>query len=154
MLRSFRVLLALFVSLCTVSVALAGDKEDVIARADATIAAWNGTDAEAIRQHYAVDFTRFATNGDLLSQGGWSWDELAQQFQNGLKVTVSPTTHREVKVYGNTAVSTSYITVSVTQPDGDTQITTRRLTSVFTKQDGTWKAVHEHASRLTPTQSE
>jgi ketosteroid isomerase-like protein len=124
----------------------------VIAIDEARRAAWNRSDAEAIRQHYAVDFTRYPASGDLLSQGGWSWDELAQQFQNGL--TVSPSTHREVEVFGNTAVSTSYITVSVSFPDIDTQITTRRLTSVFAKQDGTWKAVHEHASRLTPTQSE
>jgi ketosteroid isomerase-like protein len=153
MLQSFRLLVVLIVSFSTASVAIAGDKEDVIARSDALLAAWNGTDAETIRQHYTDDFARFAASGDLLSQGGWDWDELAQQFESGLKVTISPSAHQEVKVYGNTAVSTSYITVSVSQPDADTETTTRRLTLVYAKQGSTWKAVHEHASLLTPTQS-
>jgi len=131
--------------------AQAGDKEDIIAATDGVIAAWHASDVDAIQKHYASDFTQYGVDGNLL-RGGWDWVGLGQWFESGGKVTTSPLRHPEVKVYGNTAVLTTYGTITVTQPDGTATTTTHRNTIVWVKQSGQWKAVHSHASLLTPQQ--
>ena len=142
----FLTVLALALSTC---LAHAGDKEDVMAATDSVIAAWNAGDVDAIQKYYASDYTQYSDDGNLL-KGAWGWVGLGQFFESGGKVTISPSRHREVKVYGNAAVLTNYATLTVTQPDGTATTTTHRNTIVWVKQSGQWKAVHSHASLLTP----
>ena len=137
----------------TTGVAQADDKEDVIAAVDAIIAAWNAGEVDAIQKHYTPDYTRYNQGGDLLS-GAWDWADLKESFESGLKVALSGPRHTEVRVYGNTAVYTGYVRLTLTLPDGAPRTTTRRSTSVLVKQSGQWKSVHLHASLLTPRQSE
>jgi uncharacterized protein (TIGR02246 family) len=130
--------------------AQAGDKEDIMAARDGAIAAWNAGDVEAIQKYYAPELTRFSEDGNLLS-GAWPWAALKQQFfESGGKVLISPPRHAEVKVYGNTAIMTSYSELTVTEPDGTSETTTRRNTLVWVKQSGKWKVVHLHSSPLMP----
>ena len=134
-------------------VAQADDKEDVLAARAAAIAAWNAGDVDAIQKHYAPDFTRYGDRGNLLS-GAWGWAGLKTWFESGGKVTVSQVRHTDVQVYGNTAIVTGYSRLNITRPDGTSRSNTGRNTGVWVKQNGQWKAVHQHASLLTPTQSE
>ena len=129
--------------------AQAGDKEDVMAATDGVIAAWNAGDVDAIQKYYAPDFTQYDNGGNLLI-GSWDWAELKQWFESGGKVAISPSRHREVQVYNNTAVMTDYPTITLTQSDGTAKTTTRRHTGVWVKQSGKWIAVHNHASLLMP----
>ncbi len=144
--------LAVMIMAFTVMDATAGDKEDVIAARSAAIEAWNGTDVDKIRAHYADGFTLFQRDGSLLVPGGWNWETVREMYADGLKVTVGPVRHLDVKIYGNTALITGYGTVNVTLPGSEPTITTDRATSVWVKRDGVWKAVHQHASLLTPPQ--
>ena len=50
--------------------------------------------------------------------------------------------HIQVRVYGNTALSTSYVVGSSTSPDGTTSRVNMRRTTVLIKEDGQWKEVH------------
>ena len=134
-------------------VAQADDKEDVIAARDAVIAAWNAGDVDAIQKHYAPGYTRYGQGGNLL-RGAWGWAGMKTWFESGGKVAISQVRHRDVQVYGNTAIVTGYYRLNVTRPDGTSRTNTRRTTGVWVKQNGQWKAVHSHFSLLTPTQSE
>ena len=133
-------------------VAQADDKEDVLAAVDALIAAWHAGDVDAAQKHYAPDFNRYGSSGNLLS--GWDWAGMKEWFESGVKVAISPLRHSEVRVYGNTAILTYYGAVTITQPDDTSRTTTRRVTGIWVKQGGQWKKVHHHASRLTPRQPE
>lgn len=134
-----------------VSMASAGDKEDVLTTHDALLAAWNSGDVEQIKPYYLPELTRFGGNG-LLAQM-WDWDRLKERFQAGMKFSIQPR-HRQVAVYGNTAIITGYLIVNTTQPDGKIQNATHQYTAVFVKQDGKWKEAHLHQSPLVPQQPE
>ena len=136
----------------TTGVAQADDKEDVIAAVDAVIAAWNAGDVDAVQKHYAPDLTFFSSAGNLLED--WNYADVKEWFESGVKVAISPPRHREVKVYGNTAIYTCYLTITITPPDDASSTTTRRLTTVWVKGGNQWKEVHRHGSLLTPPQAE
>ena len=146
----------LFISVMAIvlstGVAQADDKKDVIAAVDAALAAWNAGDVDAVQKHYAPDFTRYNPEGDLLSAWDWAW--IKEFFESGGKVVLSPPRHIEVKVYGNTAIYTCYLTVTLTPPDEASRTTTQRLTTVWVKGGKQWQEVHQHASLLTPRQPE
>ena len=58
--------------------------------------------------------------------------------------------HMEVRVYGNAALVTGYMTGSMTAPDGTvTQLRLQR-TGMMVKQGGQWREAHRHASPLFP----
>ena len=144
--------LALLVTISMTSISFAGDKEDVAAASDALSTAWSGTDVDVIARHYAPGYTRYSPDGGLLIPGGWQWEGLAAWFESGGKVLVAPARHRDIAMFGSTAIVTQYGTVTVTQPDGTAVTRTARNTGVWVKQGNTWKAAHGHASRLTPLQ--
>ena len=133
-------------------VAQADDKEDVIATVDAVIAAWNAGDVDAIQKHYAPDLKVFGGAGNVLHV--WDYAGVKELFESGGKIAISPPRHREVRVYGNTAIYTCYLTIKFTPPDGASKTTTSRLTTVWVKGGDQWKEVHRHASLLTPQQSQ
>ena len=56
--------------------------------------------------------------------------------------------HIEVKVYGNAAVLTGYLTGTNTAPDGTVNQLRQQRTGVWIKQGGQWKVVHRHGSPL------
>ncbi len=54
--------------------------------------------------------------------------------------------HVQVRIYGDAAVVTGYITGTTTNPDGSVVQTMDRRTAVLIRQGGEWKEVHSHAS--------
>ncbi len=54
--------------------------------------------------------------------------------------------HVEVKVFGDTAITTGYVVGSSTSPDGTTRRVMMRRTGVVIKRNGQWKELHNHLS--------
>ena len=139
----------LVVGMFLTTVAMADDVEDVKAAAESYFAALRAGDAGALMQLHATTGTDFGANGGLLEIFD-SREERRNSFQAtvdaGVKLNVRGR-HIEARVYGNsTAVATSYGVGTVTQPNGTTNQTNQRITTVLIKQGGQWKVVHRHLS--------
>jgi len=132
----------------TTAVVMADDVEDVKAAEDNYYAAMNSGDARAWAQsRLSEESTRFGPGGALLEVFG-SLEEQEQnrkaEFDAGLKYNLRAR-HRDIRVYGNTAVVTLY---GVGTVGNNTQVN-NRITRVWGKQGGQWKMVHAHLSPLT-----
>ncbi len=128
--------------------ALADDVDDVKAAMQRYYAALTAGDAGALIQLHVAGNTSFSPDGGLLER----FDSLEEQRKNqqagvdaGFKLNIQPR-HVEVSLYGNTAVSTRYGVGSLTLPDGTTEQLNNRITTVWVKQGGGWKVVHQHLS--------
>jgi ketosteroid isomerase-like protein len=60
----------------------------------------------------------------------------------------------DIKVYGNTAITTGYVTGSITHPNGSAQLGSWRTSLVWVKTDGKWKVANDHTSELFPEQTD
>jgi len=137
------------VGMFATTVAMADDVDDVKASEMEHFAARGGGDAGTVVQHHLPGHTSFVS-GELLSRSDSLEDErnnLQAQFDAGFKTDAQPR-HFEVKVYGNTAVTTCYMVGTQTLPDGTTHQVNSQRTAVLIKQGGQWKEVHVHVSPL------
>ncbi len=130
------------------TVAIADDVDDVKAAIQRYYVALNSGDSNAWIQLHAAGNTSFGPGGGLLERS----DSLEEQRKNqqaafdaGLNYNIGPR-HVEVSLYGNTAVSTRYGVGPIAFPDGTTTQTNNRITTVWVKQGGQWKVVHQHIS--------
>ncbi len=129
---------------------LAGDVEDLIASEQAHFAVRNAEDVEAWVQYHWPGRTGFGPGGVLLSRADSLEDDrqlLRGQLADGMKFN-HQLRHVEVQIYGDAAVTTSYIVGTTTYPDGSTYPLTMRRTGLLIKRDSQWKEVHNHASPL------
>ncbi len=131
------------------AVAVADDVDDVKAAMQRYFAALNTGDADAFIQSRMPGSSVFAEGGLLERSGS------AQEQKNGFQAAVDAgqklnlqIRNFEVKVYGNTAVTTCYVVGTVTPPGGTTERTAVQRTGVWIKQGGQWKEVHSHRSDL------
>ena len=139
----------LVVGMFLTTVAMADDADDVRAALQRYMTALNAGDASALMQLQAAESTTFGPGGALLEQSD-SLEERRKdrqaEFDAGLKYNLQAR-HIDVKVYGNsTAVTTHYGVGRVTFQDGTTGQPNNRITRVWIKQGGQWKAVHQHLS--------
>ncbi len=138
----------LVIGMFATTVAMADDVDDVKAEMERYFAALNAGDANAYIQHFAPETSAFVGTG-LMSEAH-SLQEQRRAFQasldDGLKRNLQ-LRHLEVKVYGNTAVTTGYV-VGTTTFNGTTNQTRVQRTAVLIKQGGQWKEVHQHRSPL------
>ena len=139
----------LVVGMFLMPAALADDVDDVKAVVQSYFAALRAGDAGALMQLHAATGTDFGAGGGLLETFD-SREERRNSFQAtvdaGVKLNVRGR-HIDARVYGNsTAVATSYGVGTVTQPNGTTNQTNQRITTVLIKQGGQWKVVHRHLS--------
>jgi uncharacterized protein (TIGR02246 family) len=139
----------LVVGMFLTTVAMADDVDDVKAVVQSYFAALRAGDAGALMQLHAATGTNFGADGGLLETFD-SLEERRNSFQAtvdaGVKLNVRGR-HIDARVYGNsTAVATSYGVGTVTQPNGTTNQTNQRITTVLIKQGGQWKVVHRHLS--------
>jgi ketosteroid isomerase-like protein len=131
------------------AVAMADEVDDIKAADLSVHAAFNAGNANAVVQHYLPERTTL-TGGGLLRR----FDSLEEQradiqarFDAGIKYN-RQVRHLDVRVFGNTAVTTGYVVGTVTQPDGSTNQVNLQRTTVLIKQGGQWKQVHFHVSPL------
>ena len=90
----------------------------------------------------------FGPGGGLLSQGTSAEEEkrsLKAQLDAGMKYN-HQLIHVEVKIFGDTAITTGYVVGSATSPDGTTSQAMMRRTGVVIKRNGQWKELHNHLS--------
>lgn len=132
--------------------ARADDVDDVKAAEDNYYAAMNSGDARAWAQsRLSEESTRFGPGGELLEVFG-SFEEQVQKrkaaINAGLKYNLRAR-HRDIRVYGNTAVVTLYGAGTVTLAGGNNAQVNNRITRVWGKKDNQWKMVHAHLSPLT-----
>ena len=145
----------LVVGMFLTTAAMADDVDDVKAAVERHYAALNAGDAGALLQLQLAGNTGFGPGGALLETSG-SLEEARKtrqaEFDAGLKYNLQAR-HIDVRVYGNvTAVTTHYGVGTVTQPNGTTNQVNNRITRVWVKQGGQWKADHSHLSPLNTPQ--
>ena len=149
--RVFAVLLG---SMFMMPVVVADDIEDIKALEQGHYAARNNGDVETWSSYHTAERDSFGPGGGLLSQPTSLEDErksLEAQLAAGVQYN-HQLRHIQVRVYGNVAVSTSYVVGSSTSPEGTTSRVNMRRTTVLIKEDGQWKEVHNHLSPVVLSQ--
>ena len=137
----------------------ADDAEDVKAAYVRHITLSRTGQVDAFLEQHEPGHTAFGPNADLLSRFDSLEDE--KKFRQAAARRVNPedfdsqsvsqlVRHMEVQVYGNAAVLTTYLQGSIRLPDGTQRPGTRRVTSVWIKQNNRWTEVHDHMSPLVP----
>ncbi len=141
----------LVVGMFLTTVAMADDVDDVKAALQSYFDAINSGNAAAMVQRRMPEYSVFA-GGGLISRSH-SLEEQRNNFQAtvdaGQKRNLQ-VRHIEVKIYGNAAVVTGYLTGTDTTPDGTVNQQRQQRTGVWIKQGGQWKEVHRHGSQLFP----
>lgn len=128
----------------------ADDIEDIEVLERAHYAARNNEDVGIWSSYHTAERDSFGPDGGLLSKPTSLEDErenLEAQLASGVKYN-HQLRHIQVRVYGDTAVSTSYVVGSSTSPDGTIRTVNVRRTTVLIKENGQWKEVHNHLSPL------
>ena len=139
---------ALLAGLLLSTGAQAGDVEDIIALEQGHYLARNNGDVDTWVQYHLPERDGFGPGGGLLSQGTSAEEEkrsLQAQLDAGMKYN-HRLVHVEVKIFGDTAITTGYVVGSATSPDGTTSQAMMRRTGVVIKRNGQWKELHNHLS--------
>jgi len=132
----------------------AGDVEDIIALEQGHYLARNNGDVDTWVQYHLPERDGFGPGGGLLSQGTSAEEEkrnLKAQLDAGMKYN-HRLIHVEVKIFGDTAITTGYVVGSATSPDGTTSQAMMRRTGVVIKLNGQWKELHNHLSPVVAPQ--
>ncbi len=139
----------LVVGMFLTTVAMADDVDDVKAAVERYVAALNAGDANVYVQSRMPEYSVFAGGG--LIEKFHSLEEQRNGFQASVDSGVRRNRqlrHLDVKIYGNAAIVTGYMTGTTTTPDGTTQSLSSQRTGVWIKQGGQWKEAHRHSSPL------
>ena len=133
------------------TVAEAGDVEDIKKATLEHFVTFNAGNVAAHVDHHLKGHTGFGPNGGLLEENESLEKEkknLQADFDAGLKFNLN-VKHLDVKIYGNTAVTTCYIVGSITTLNGKIVQVRDRRTAVLIKKGKKWKEVHAHNSPIT-----
>jgi CubicO group peptidase (beta-lactamase class C family)/ketosteroid isomerase-like protein len=146
--KIFLILTILFGCATTGADRLAGrvnaDEDAVIQTYETCATAWKTGDVETLKQLYHPEFTVFYESGGQLET--LNWDAINALFDVG--TTVEGKSELDVKVYGNTAITTG-IEERITIPHIGAQKKVRyRISITWLKVAGRWQMVHEHQSPL------
>ncbi len=144
----------LVIGMFLTSVAMADDVDDVKAAVEKYFAALNSGNGAAYAQHRIPEYSVFGGGGliDRSNSIAQQREDFQAQADSGRKLDLR-IQHMEVRVYGNAAVVTGYLTGTNTAPDGTlNQRYMEQRTGVWIKQGGQWKEVHRHTSPLSSLQ--
>ena len=133
------------------TVAVADDVDDVKAAMQSYFDAINSGNGAAVARHRIPEYSVFG-GGGLIDRSS-SIAQQREDFQAGADAGFKRDyriQHLEVRVYGNAAVVTGYLTGTLTVPDGTVIQQRQQRTGVWIKQGGQWKEVHRHGSQLFP----
>ena len=120
------------------------DEDAVIQTYETCATAWKTGDVETLKQLYHPEFTVFYESGGQIQT--LNWDAINALFDAG--TTFEGKTELDVKVYGNTAITTG-IEERITTPHIGAQKKVRyRISITWLKVAGRWQMVHEHQSQL------
>ena len=140
------ILVALFLT----TAVLADDVEDIKALEMEVRVQESAGNTAGFYQYMVPEFTIFPPTGGLLAEPHSEENRLRTQarFDSGWKYDIN-VRNMDVKVYGDTAVSTYYTVSTIHRPGVETVVWNLRMTGVWVKQAGEWKVVHRHESRIT-----
>ncbi len=110
----------------------------------------NSGDVDARVRHYLPDATGFSMNGGPLVSEGLDPQHVKANRDAGQKHSLECRDLR-VRIYGDTAVITFYVSGTITPPGGKPQVINGRSTSVRIRHEGSWKVAHTHGSPLVAT---
>ena len=111
------------------------------------VGGFNSGNVDQIQQRLAPQQNRFQGNGGFLISF-IDATELRGAFQAGFKVKME-VNNLEAAVYGDSAITTFFLTTTITPPNGPVRTEGPWRTSMFwNKQDAAWKLVHSHQSPL------
>ena len=123
------------------------DKEDLIALSHEWDRAMVANDAEAIGRYMADDWVIIGSDGRVGNKPTF----LALVKSGALTHDVMESRDISVRVYGDTAVVTAR-GVSGGKYQGQPFRELERVSCVFVRQEGQWRCVLTHLSRLAPTE--
>ena len=122
-------------------------EEEVKAAVMNLIAAYNSGKADEIEKYIAPQLNGFRPEGGFLAEFV-SAAELRKAFGSGLRLDYQ-IHDLEAAVYGDTALTTGFITGTATPPNGSSRREGPWRTSfVWHKRGGAWRLVHAHQSAL------
>ncbi len=141
----------LVVGMFLTSVAMADDVDDVKAAVEKYFAALNSGNGAAYAQHRIPEYSVFGGGGliDRSNSIAQQRDDFQALADAGRKLNLR-IQNLEVRVYGNAAVVTGYLTGTNTAPDGTVNQQRQQRTGVWIKQGEQWREVHRHSSPLLP----
>ena len=141
----------LVISMFATVVGMADDVDDVKAAVQRYFAAINSGNGAAVDRQRTPEYSVFGGGGliDRSSSSAQRTDAFQAQTDAGWKRDYR-IQHLDVRVYGNAAVVTGYLTGTLTIPDGTVIQQRQQRTGVWIKQGGQWKEVHRHGSQLFP----
>ena len=127
--------------------ALADDEDDVKAAVMDSRAQEHAGNIDGYFKYHVPQFTIFPPTSGFLSE---SPDKEVTQarFDAGMKLDMQMRNF-DIKVYGDTAITTYYSVGQVQRPGSSTsERWNLRITGVWSKDSGDWKVVHRHESPL------
>ncbi|MFQ5704361.1 MAG: YybH family protein [Gemmatimonadales bacterium] len=124
--------------------------EEVRADEMRSLAAWKAGNLKEFAKYFSEDTRGFNLDGGTVFNG-FSATALRVLLAAGFRFDVEPR-DIDIEVYGNTAVSIAYLVGSVTFPGGTTRKGTWRYSDTRIKQQGKWRVVQYHISRLATPQ--
>ncbi len=141
----------LVVGMFLTTVAIADDADDVKAAVQSYFDAINSGNAAGVARHRIPEYSVFVGGGlsDRSSSIAQQRDDFQALTDTGRKLDLR-IQHLDVRIYGNAAVVTGYLTGTNTAPDGTVNQLRQQRTGVWIKQGGQWKEVHRHGSQLLP----
>jgi ketosteroid isomerase-like protein len=125
--------------------ASATERNELIDVANAWDRAMVENDAEAIGRYMADDWMIVGSDGGVTDKATF----LGLVSSGALSHDVMESAHFHIRLYGETAVVTLR-GVSGGKYQGRAFREVERVTCVFVRQQGQWRSVHTHLSRLTP----
>lgn len=143
-------LFASIILLCVacISSTYAGDKEDALATMNRAVEAFNKHDFKTYFSLFADDNTEFPGLVSPLRDDAAAW----KSFIEGTATLEYVNYHQQdeqVQLYnGNAAVVTGYFTFTTKEKAGEVHSNSGRASIFLVKQDGKWKTVHMHFSRM------
>lgn len=122
-------------------------EQEVLAAADALVAAFASSDADAYFACFAEDATFVFHTEPRRLESRREYRELWDGWvaEDGFRVVSCASAGARVQVLGDTAVFTHDVATVVETTEGRTS-SAERETIVFTRAGGGWTAVHEHLS--------
>ncbi len=127
--------------------AAAGQDADVRRALEETVRAWTEARVNDYVQQFDPQVRGFDLDGALMSEG-ISRQAIQARYDAGFKVNME-LRHVDVRVFGNTAVLVGYM-VGWVSAGGITDRGTWRFTEVRVNQEGRWRVVQYHVSKLKP----
>lgn len=123
----------------------AGQDADVRGALEETVRAWTEARVSDFVQQFDPQVRGFYLDGALLTEGV-SREATQARYDAGFKVSME-LRHVDVRLYGNTAVLAGYM-VGWVSSGGITDRGTWRFTEVRVNQEGRWRVVQYHFSKL------